>query len=375
VNATRPNGAIALARAALRLRAWARPLLLGDGRPAAPPTVMSAAWSLFLTVERCALPLQRRLSRERAGGALDSDAATVLAMNAALERERVRAVRYAAGRAARAASACAGAVAMLGAGVLAFDDDSAVDVDALELLVTPADVSRLSDALAAGSLRCGSDAEPMSAVDIRSTLPGGAPVAVPALWTAASAHPLAPGLHRLGPADQIGDLMMSGVAARAERRGTLRDLLVLQHAARAAPRASRDAVVHALAATSQGIARSLLRAAAVESPAPADDAFAESAAAAYLLTSLATRRTAAWTAVGELSPALRVLIGGGEDRSRVRRIASGLRALLVRRPPGGSPANTVRLARVARSVVRLAPPVALALVARSLARPYLFPPA
>ena len=180
------------------------------------------------------------------------------------------------------------------------------------------------------------------------------------------------------PASPMADLdpYLAAAAAHPDRRGSLRDLLVLQDAARATSPTERSTALQALPEATHDVARALLDAAAADAPAPFADDFAPVAAANYLLRALSMRAAFGWMADPRFVLTAHAILGAADDRHRLVRTAGQRRA-----PVGGSTSFTrfaprlASMARVALSVARLPHAGAVALAARRLARPYVSTPA
>ncbi|HET6763846.1 MAG TPA: hypothetical protein VFH27_09235, partial [Longimicrobiaceae bacterium] len=78
---------------ALRLRAWAMPILLADEPPAPPPAVAGPAWELFAEMEWVSQPLRSRLRGAGVWDACDACARGALDRAADLERGRIASAR------------------------------------------------------------------------------------------------------------------------------------------------------------------------------------------------------------------------------------------------------------------------------------------
>jgi len=227
----------------LQLRTWARGVLAGLLQPVPPAD--AASWRVFLEVERCALPLRHRLGKR----ALPSAAEEALD----LELQRVLSLRALVERADRAlADAGAVAVALKGAAPFLSAGEE-LDVADLDLLVQEPAIPTVAAALEASGLSVGRD----TAEGIPSSAPGGHERAartgegtihvelhavVPSLpassnlW--ATAEPTRfPRLRLLAPVLHLYHLLMHSVVQHPEKRGILRELLLMRQALR---RCTRD---------------------------------------------------------------------------------------------------------------------------------------
>ena len=151
-----PSPEARAAASALRLRDWA--LRLFAGLPAgAAPAAGPEAWSTFLTVDRCALPLREAL----AGGALDAlspDAREAVQEQAVVETRRVLGLRAEAARVGALLSARGWEGIALKGGAAVLAGAATVDVQDLDVLVRPEHALELAHALdAAGFQAIGDD--------------------------------------------------------------------------------------------------------------------------------------------------------------------------------------------------------------------------
>lgn len=244
---------------ALSLRAWAFPVLshntAADGWRDAPP-VGQAAWALFLAGEGCASPLRARLG-PIADGALP--AATVAVVEARLLQEQRRFLSAAAQvrQLARWLGDRTWVVVVLKGGVAAAASPEPVDVLDLDLLVHPDHAGELAALLeerggyaSLGDEAPGSESRhkhlpqrlaPGSVqVEVHRFIPGLAPTAdllERAVRLGADAR-----LCRLAPADHLWHLLTHGAVHHLDRRGKLREWVVLQGAVAACTPPDLDVV-------------------------------------------------------------------------------------------------------------------------------------
>jgi hypothetical protein len=291
------------AEEALRLRAWALPLLAGA--PAAvPPRVDDAAWQVFLSIERCALPLRDLLAAAELFETADARAREALDARAVSEAMHVLALRREAVDVAALLRrhGWEGVVLKGGATVLAGVRE--VDVQDLDLLLPPDQARALAALLDdAGYERNEADLPP--GAPNRHQLagrkrPGGMLVEVHVdlapmrdnVDPPADTVPLpVPGLRRLRPAMHLWHVLTHGTLHHPERRGSLRDLLVGASAwawCSAGERAGVEARIAAharagLLGRMLAMARELAQGGAVE------DRFVREAATAYLLYAFTLR--------------------------------------------------------------------------------------
>lgn len=214
---------------ALRLRGWALEVLAAPGAPPPVPPAEPEAWDLFLRVERVALPLSGLLK----AGVPTPEHAEVLRRALLPEMQRALSARAMLKRIARVAAARGLEVAVL-KGAVAVLRRGAPDLADVDVLATPDDAAVLAEEVdrmgyaEAGvpgahalKLRAAEDSIP---VEIHTTLPGthGTPRQRPAAEL--------PPLRLLHPADHLWYVLHHATEQHAERRGSLRDLLVLADA-------------------------------------------------------------------------------------------------------------------------------------------------
>jgi hypothetical protein len=216
---------------ALRLRSWALHLMGAAAAPPPLPPASPAAWDLFLRVERVAIPLAEALGARAPG---DAHAAVLRAARMA-ELQRVLSARATlhqlrgiARERGLTVAVMKGAVAVLRRGA---PDLSDVDVyaSAPEAAVLAEEIDRMGyravGAPGAHALRLRAAADSLP-VEVHTSIPGthGAPE------RRLGPAPALPGLCVLHPADHLWYVLHHATEQHAERRGALRDLLVLADA-------------------------------------------------------------------------------------------------------------------------------------------------
>lgn len=271
---------------ALYLREWALQVLSSASPPSAPPPASPEGWRLFLRVERCALALSAR-------GAAPADPAGGPAVRARAVDES-RSVLAARGELRRLGQAARGAglplVVLKGAAPLLYGGRQVPMLD-VDVLGTPAAARALAEALdrdgfrgqgrAAShrlAVRAQEDGLP---VEIHTTAPGLPPAAL----DRAVAVPRSP-LRVLHPADHLLHLLVHSAVHHPDRRGRLRDLLLIADAVERCAPGDLDAVRAALGREAQprplaaqlGMARVLAGGAGAGT-----DAFELTAAGSYLM--------------------------------------------------------------------------------------------
>jgi hypothetical protein len=310
---------VSRAAEALALRAWAMQRLAGGDAP--PPAASAEAWRLFCAVERCALALCARLSPGEAPPplreAFDLEIQRVLSLRALLRSvDRALAVAGATGIALK------GAVPALAGG-------EPLDVLDLDLLVAPEAMDAITAALEAEGLGVGRDTAP----SVPTHAPGGHEraartgegtvhvelhVVIPLLPEAVdplrgsrpSPHPR---VRMLAPAVHLWHVLMHGAVQHPERRGMLREMLLLRDAGARCTAEERAEVVAMLAG--HPLAGPLGRALdAAADPARWAEPFAAEAALRYALAvryaHLLGERVGRWLSAA----AYALLMGRGEYR-------------------------------------------------------------
>ncbi|HET7462517.1 MAG TPA: nucleotidyltransferase family protein [Longimicrobium sp.] len=354
---------------ALALRAWALRLLGGEAAGAAP-ACSAGSWETFLLAERCAHPLARAVAH--AGVRLPPHAAEALHRRAEVELMRILSAAAQIHTVRTVAAAEGWRVVVMKGGVLVPDPARALDVADLDLLLRPGEgralAARLEQGLGyvalhpdpdprAGMQHLGQRVTPHHVqVEIHERL--GGLDAADALVDRAQPLEGVPGVFRLHPRDHLRHLLEHVVQSHPDRRGNLRDLLLVATAAAAGPELPPE-----LTASGHGGARAMrgtleMGRALAGGRAPRD-AFAAEAAARYLML----RHLSAWTGSGkftrDLGGALVTLV------AHPREYAS-LWGLTLRRPLGAASSYRSLPLRLAAQVA--APPLRAArLLAASLA--------
>lgn len=277
---------------ALALRAWALGTLAGAAVvPPPPPPATARSWMVFLHTERCAHPLLQALNR--AGIELPADAAGVLRTYADAELKRIMSVA-AQLRALQAVARDTGwSVVVMKGGVLAPDAARAVDVLDLDVLLEPGQAralaARLDGTLGYAALQADPDPRAGMAhlaqrvapnhvlVEIHERVSG---MEAPGeLLRRAEALGAVPGLFRLHARDHLRHLLEHGVRDHPERRGSVRDLLLVAEAVCRVP----DAPAEAPGGGGQAERNMLAMGRALAGGHAPPDAFAAEAAARYLV--------------------------------------------------------------------------------------------
>jgi hypothetical protein len=225
----------------LALRAWTLHVLAG-GPDAEIPASSPSAWAHFLAVEHCALPLNVSLAA-RGHHTLPAAAREQLDRATHSELQRVLSAQGQLARVDRIASERKWDVVLLKGAVAALGDlRGAVDLADLDLLAAPHDARALVDALDAGGYRI---VGPTSPVHLATRATQGAlPIDVHTRLEIldcgsvetlrARSVPVAETrrLRRLASGDHLLHLLTHVGVAHPHRRGSIRDLLLLEQAVR-----------------------------------------------------------------------------------------------------------------------------------------------
>lgn len=359
---------------ALALRGWALRTLAGEAAGAPPPS-SAATWEVFLRAERCAHPLAQALARS--GAAPPPGPARVLRRFAIGELQRLMSAAAQLRTLGGIVAERGWRVVVLKGGVLALEPRLAVDVSDLDVLLAPPHARALARLLERdwGYVASRGDPEPREGsphlaprlaehsiqIEIHERLRRLG--AAEALQDAAVPLATAPGLFRLAPGDHLRHLVLHALADHPERRGSIRELLLLVQAVRACPPGTVPAAC-AGAVPAAGAALLEMAGALARGAAPRDE-FGAAAASRYLVV----RWFGGSPRVARLFPQLgAVLVTLVSDRREYARLWGDA----VRRPPVA--ALSARSAAAARAVRVATPPLRAArLLASSLAVAALVP--
>ncbi len=207
--------------------------LLQSEVPSAPPPVSGFAWSVFLVSERCGAALKQRLG-ENAGRY------PWLLRAGAREVQRILLARGQLTWLGRVAASLGLHLLVLKGGVAVAEGCDTVDLEDLDLLAGANDAQVLEAALERAGHRAYGY---RSAHSLRSrAAPGGLPIEIhlgllhsgempsPAVWRAARRLSGVEGLWALGPSDHVWHVLLHCTVLHPERRGRLRDLLLISRA-------------------------------------------------------------------------------------------------------------------------------------------------
>ena len=343
---------------ALLLRAWALDLFGGRGLQRHPSDSL-ATWELFLRSERCALPLRARLAAR----------SPLLERLATVELQRALSARAQLLEIGRLAAAHRLEPIVLKGGVAALSDDPVdlADVDVLvrqeqsELLANLLNQRGYGSAIAGSAAhlpaRFGPESVPIEVHFAINDLEE-----IGELRARAQPMPGCPGLWRLSPPDHLWHLLVHSVVSHPERRGCLRDVLLITSAAQQCSPVELADVTGRIARSSRTSALSGMLALARAAGGGVDgtDCFRQEAAANYLLRDRFPW-LARWRVLPPMATTVFVLLGSRWDRQAEwaavlrRRVPSEpstwkvLAALQRRAPRLGD--MTRRLLRVGRLVV------------------------
>ncbi|MBB4634545.1 nucleotidyltransferase family protein [Longimicrobium terrae] len=357
---------------ALRLRSWAL-RALWEAPVSAPPAEPARAWSLFLRADRCALPLAGRLDARGGWEGIAPDAAAELRRVSMIEVKRALSAQAELRRVSAVLRQLGWNALVLKGGTYLMQGNPPVDVHDVDVLLRPEQAGPLGEALtrAGGYRTVGEDAAPGTpgrwegavraaagavAVEVHFDVPFLGRAGDP--WE--GALPLGPaGLFRLSPALHLWHVLVHGVTHHPERRGAIRDLLVLAAARRdCAP--DDLARVHAVVRTHPHralMAAALRMAEEAAGGSPPVDRFAAPSALRFMLMTRGdgTRRTMVVHSVAAAAcegPAelLREVLGGSGDDDTTLGPPGPLWSLLRIGSRVGALPSAFRWARSARAL-------------------------
>jgi hypothetical protein len=282
---------------ALRLRAWALPLL-ADAPARHPPDAGEEAWSTFLAIERCALPLRDALAAAELLETAQPVARAALEGRTVNEAMHVLALRREAAEVSRLLRARGWEAVVLKGGATVLAGGRELDVRDLDLLLSPEQAPALAAVLdEAGYETRDEDVTPgaPNRHELAGRMrPGGMVVEVHFDLAPVSENPdpavdtlplPQPGLRRLHPVPNLWHVLTHGTLHHPERRGALRDLLVAAAAVAWCSPAELAEVERRIAAhRSAGVlGRMLAMARALGAGGPVTDGFVRESVTAYLV--------------------------------------------------------------------------------------------
>jgi hypothetical protein len=249
----RSRSAHAVATEALRLRAWALPILLADGAPCPPPEVSRQAWELFAEMEWVSQPLRATLDRAGVWTSCDETARRTLAAAAGREVLRIHAARVdmerigalAVERGWKLVVLKGGAAVAQGADLHLADVDFLAAADAVSALASVIEAERGEGISSAREERFDARAHHEIGLEVHRSVSSLGPTAD----VLAGAVPMDEirGLWRLPAREQLWHVLFHAVVRHADRVARLRDLLLLRMTAGSCT-ASEIAAVEARAA-------------------------------------------------------------------------------------------------------------------------------
>ena len=235
---SRPSIAIAVTDA-VRLRQWALQCLTGEVCP--PPDVCPGGHRIFFEAERCAIALQRRFDEEGLELSFSRHVRQQFADRRAAETGRIQSARRQLRTIGEIARKEGCRVAVLKGAVPVFSDARAVDLVDIDLLATPTDGNAFAAALDRSGYWPVGESTPRHldrrskgeavAVEIHTTLDRlGGPLSQ-GYWNCLIPHDAIDDLFRLGGADHLWNLLEHATREHPERRGNIRDIVLIANAA------------------------------------------------------------------------------------------------------------------------------------------------
>jgi hypothetical protein len=313
-------------------------------------------WRLFLRVERCAWPLSQFLEETGFETVLPDDFRDILRAEADWEWQRIASAKrqlHAVGAWALG-NECRPIVLKGGLSVIG---NAPLDLNDLDILLPRSDGDRLFNALIedgyhppGGAGRFTRDEvwrDGALAIEIHDRIHEGPVYPADKTWPGAREIPACPGLWRLAPADHLWHVLIHNVGKHPERRGRIRDLLLLRSAIDACSpddiaAVKRVAVGHVLT----GELNKTLTCVLGSSDSPANnDPLEETALLAYLLAVRKENRARVYPTSGMVSLWVYALLSGPIERR-------DMWAPVLARPKGLSSRGAIRYLQL--TVPRLA---------------------
>ena len=288
----------------------------------------SDGWRLFLRVERCAYPLNRFFEDAGFENLLPDEFRNILREEADWEWQRISSAKRQLQAIATWASEndCRPIVLKGGLGVA---ENTLLDLNDLDILLPKSDGGKLFDALIEDGYRASGTAgryarnglwrDGALAVDIRHGVHEGLENPAGTLWKNAGEVTSYPGLWRLAPTDHLWHVLIHNVGKHPERRGRIRDLLLLRSAIEAsAPgdiaTAKRRASSHELSSVLNRTLDCVLRL----SDGPCNnDPLEEIALLAYLLGNRRENRSRVFPMSGMVNRWVCALLAGPVERKSI----------------------------------------------------------
>ncbi|MGI8497827.1 MAG: nucleotidyltransferase family protein [Gemmatimonadaceae bacterium] len=322
-----------IARQALQIRAWTLHVLAGQP---APPRLADGvrrwhplAWRCLLDVERCALPLQARLDTSGMVSQLPRSVAELLRARALTEMQRVRLARKQLGELGAAATKSGITLVVLEGGVAALDAALPLDLDELDVLVPGVVAREMSAAVESLGYKAAreSDAHRLPrrtragslALEIHLTTHSSGEALDSAYWSRIRPIPDAPGLSQLGGADQLIHVVERSVVDDPQRRGCLRDLLLVGQAALRCSQSDLEQVRRWVQGhpSSSALRAVIALARSLQQGRVSADGLAQVAASNYLMHGLADSATFPQELRVSMGDCVSALIGGRDGHRRL----------------------------------------------------------
>ncbi len=223
----------------LELRRWALSVL--GGRRSVPfPGWNDISLRLFLESERCATHLARCLDRAEGRVSVPGEVRDRIAQRSNEENGRICSAREHLATMAEIASEHGWRVVVLKGAVAATADDQAVDLVDVDLLVEPQRARRLAAELERHGYKAVGDSSPRHLaarlkddgipVEIHTTLSRDGTPLPPATWERMELLETLPGVYRLTWRDHLWHLLEHLVVDHPERRGLIRELMLIGQA-------------------------------------------------------------------------------------------------------------------------------------------------
>ena len=307
----------------------------------------SDGWRLFLRVERCAYPLSRFFEVAGFENLLPDEFRNILREEADWEWRRISSAKRQLQAIATWASEndCRPIVLKGGLGVA---ENTLLDLNDLDILLPKSDGGKLFDGLIADGYRPSGGAGRFArnglwrngalAVEIHHGIHDGLLYPPDEFWPCAREIPACPGLWRLAPVDHLWHVLIHNVDKSPERRGRIRDLLLMRGALKACSNGDiatvkRKAADHELSNLLNKTLDCVLQ--TPDDP-EIDDPLEETALLTYLLANRKENRAKVYPTSGMVNAWVYALLSEGpSERKRIW-------ATVLVRAPGLSKISSIR---------------------------------